>query len=161
MMAIRKLTLLAAIAALTLPTLAGAQTGSVNAADAPILWGARVVEYAPAGLTLRTEVELLQGPNRFRADEVRAATADGAFTEVQASGNVYYVTPTQTMRGDRAVYTVANDTIVVTGDVILTQGENVMTGTRIVYNVRTEAARIEGGQGGRVQGVFYPNRGSN
>jgi lipopolysaccharide export system protein LptA len=45
--------------------------------------------------------------------------------------------------------------VVVTGDVILTQGKNVLTGNRLVYNVRTESARMEGGNG-RVQGVFYP-----
>ncbi|MNE97874.1 Lipopolysaccharide export system protein LptA [compost metagenome] len=59
------------------------------------------------------------------------------------------------MRGDRAVYTLNNAEVVVTGDVILTQGKNVLTGNRLVYNVRTESARMEGGNG-RVQGVFYP-----
>ena len=34
--------------------------------------------------------------------------------------------------------------VVVTGDVILTQGQNVLTGGRLVYNVNTEAARMEG-----------------
>ena len=43
------------------------------------------------------------------------------------------------------------------GDVILTQGENVMTGGRLTYNTRTEAAEMDGaGENGRVQGVFYP-----
>ncbi|MNR67328.1 Lipopolysaccharide export system protein LptA [compost metagenome] len=61
------------------------------------------------------------------------------------------------MRGDRAVYTLNDGNVVVTGDVILTQGKSVLTGSRLVYNVRTETARIEGGGGnGRVQGVFYP-----
>ena len=41
----------------------------------------------------------------------------------------------------------------------LTQGENVMTGGRLTYNTRTEAAEMDGGgQNGRVQGVFYPER---
>ena len=76
-------------------------------------------------------------------------------SRIEASGNVYFVTPDQTIRGDRAVYTFATDEVVVTGDVILTQGKNVLTGNRLVYNVRTESARMEGGNG-RVQGVFYP-----
>ena len=43
---------------------------------------------------------------------------------------------------------------------ILTQGENVITGSRLVYNTRTESAQMEGGSNGRVQGVFYPERGN-
>ena len=79
--------------------------------------------------------------------------------ELEASGNVYFVTPEQTIRGDRAVYTPANDTIVLTGDVILTQGQNVMTGGRLTYTTRTEAAQMDGA--GRVQGVFYPSSSGN
>ena len=45
--------------------------------------------------------------------------------------------------------------------VILTQGENVATGSRLTYNTRTESARLEGGSNGRVQGVFYPNSAGN
>ena len=63
------------------------------------------------------------------------------------------------MRGDAAVYDPSNDTVVITGDVILTQGENVMTGGRLTYNLRTEQAQMAGGSNGRVQGVFYPQRG--
>ena len=85
-----------------------------------------------------------------------ASGAGGEISSVTASGNVYYVTPNETIRGDRAVYTISNATIVVTGDVILTQGKNVLTGARLVYNVRTESARMESGAGGRIQGVFYP-----
>ena len=65
------------------------------------------------------------------------------------------------MRGDRAVYNLGNGEIVVTGNVVLTQGKNVLTGSRLVYNINTEAARMDGAPrgaaGSRVQGVFYPN----
>ncbi len=47
----------------------------------------------------------------------------------------------------------------VTGDVILTQGQNVLTGGSLSYNVDTGQARIQGGtsaNAGRVRGVFYP-----
>ena len=82
-------------------------------------------------------------------------------SRIEASGNVYFVTPEQTIRGDRAVYTTADDMIVVTGDVILTQGQNVLTGSRLTYNVRTETARIEAGGQGRIRGVFYPSSSGN
>ena len=127
-----------------------------SSANAPIAYGANTLEYGDGGtLTLSGAVELTQGQNRFRADRMSGLNLNSD-SRIEAAGNVYFVTPTQTIRGDRATYNTADATIVVTGDVILTQGENVMTGSRLTYNVRTETARIDGGQSGRVRGVFYP-----
>ncbi|QDH74480.1 LptA/OstA family protein [Brevundimonas sp. M20] len=145
------------IGLLALPTIGDAQSFQGNQ---PIMWGADESAYSPTGLSLRGRAELIQGENRIRADRVEGAITNGSLTRVEASGSVYFVTPEQTIRGDRAVYTPANDTIVLTGDVILTQGENVITGSRLVYNTRTESAQMEGGSNGRVQGVFYPERGN-
>ena len=139
-----------------LPTIGDAQSFQ---AGQPIMWGADEVSRTPTTLSLRGRAELTQGDNRIRADRVEAAVTGGDLTRVEATGNVYFVTPEQTIRGDRAVYTPANDTIVLTGDVILTQGENVMTGASLTYNTRTEAAQMDGGSNGRVQGVFYPESG--
>jgi lipopolysaccharide export system protein LptA len=141
-----------------LPTIGDAQSFQ---GGQPIMWGADEVSRTPAVLSLRGRAELTQGDNRIRADRVEAAVTDGDLTRVEASGNVYFVTSSQTIRGDRAVYTPANDTIILTGDVILTQGQNVMTGARLTYNTVTEAAQMDGGAGGRVQGVFHPERGGN
>ena len=142
-----------ALALAALPTVGGTQSFQ---GGEPIMWGADEVSRTPTALSLRGRAELTQGDNRIRADRVEAAVNDGTLTRVEATGNVYFVTPEQTIRGDRAVYTPANDTIVLTGDVILTQGENVMTGGRLTYNTRTEAAEMDGAGNGRVQGVFYP-----
>lgn len=139
-----------------LPTIGGAQSFQ---GGQPIMWGADEVSRTPELLSLRGRAELTQGDNRIRADRVEGTISNGDLSRVEASGNVYFVTPEQTIRGDRAVYTPANDTIVLTGDVILTQGQNVMTGGRLTYNTRTEAAQMDGV--GRVQGVFYPERSGN
>lgn len=152
-----------AVTVLAAPAVGGAQDARRAAADSPVLWGAETVTYRTDGVTLEGNAEATQGDNRLRAGRLNLVTSgDGALTRIEASGDIYYVTPTETMRGDRAVYTPADDTVVITGDVILTQGENVMTGARLTYNVRSGTARMEGGgQAGRVQGVFYPNRGGN
>ena len=141
-----------------LPTIGDAQSFQ---GGQPIMWGADEVSRTPTVLSLRGRAELIQGDNRIRADRVEAAVTDGDLTRVEAAGNVYFVTTEQTIRGDRAVYTPATDTIILTGDVILTQGQNVMTGARLTYNTRTEAALMDGGSGGRVQGVFHPERSGN
>ncbi len=139
-----------------LPTIGDAQSFQ---GGQPIMWGADEVSRTPTVLSLRGRAELTQGDNRIRADRVEGTISNGDLSRVEASGNVYFVTPEQTIRGDRAVYTPATDTIVLTGDVILTQGQNVMTGGRLTYNTRTEAAQMDGA--GRVQGVFYPERSGN
>ncbi len=148
-----------ALALAALPTVGGAQSFQ---GGQPIMWGADEGSVTPTAISLRGRAELTQGENRIRADRIEGSISNGDLTRVEATGGVYFVTPEQTIRGDRAVYTPANDTIVLSGDVILTQGENVMTGGRLTYNTRTESAQMDGGgQNGRVQGVFYPERGGD
>jgi lipopolysaccharide export system protein LptA len=119
-------------------------------------------------LTWSGKVEALQGQNRLRADQVvvyygksGGGTADspggmGDIEKMEARGNVYFVSPTQVVRGDAAVYTQASDTLVVTGEVILKQGENVLKGSRLVVQVGAGRATMDEGSGSRVRGVFYP-----
>lgn len=119
------------------------------------------------------KVEALQGQNRLRADTLtvyHAGSGGGARTgtspgpsmgdidRLEARGNVYFVSPTQVVRGDQAIYTQSTDTLVVTGDVILTQGENVLKGSRLVVNVGAGRATMDQGSGSRVRGVFYPEK---
>ena len=148
----------ALILALGTPAVTGAQSG--NQADAtrqPVQFGADAGDYTPDGFALRGRAEVTQGTNRIRADAIRGYRgSDGNLSRVEATGNVYFVTPDQSMRGNAATYTLTDGQVVVTGDVILTQGESVLTGGRLVYNVRTETARIESA-GNRVRGVFYPS----
>lgn len=133
--------------------------------------------------------EVLQGTSRLRANEIRAflkkkpAGAGGSAKEsgaiggmpgspqsncgaterIEADGDVFYVTPDQVARGDRAVYTADDDQIVMTGNVIVKQGENVLHGDRLVIHVATREAHMESNARGRgtpnrVRGVFYPNQ---
>lgn len=166
-------TLTAAAVALTVlatPFVMGAQAAAPQAAapqprafgDGAISIGADDGEMTASGFTLRGRAEVIQGQNRLRANAIQGTGTANQVQRIEASGEVYFVTPEQTIRGDRAVYTLANNEVVVTGDVILTQGQNVLTGGRLVYNTRTESARIEGGSNGaRIRGVFYPDNSGN
>lgn len=149
----------ASLLALGLGGVAVAQSRS-NVSDQPIGYGADTGELTNTAVSLRGRAEITQGDTRLRANAIEGARdASGGLTRIEATGEVYYVTPNETIRGDRAVYTVSNATVVVTGDVILTQGQNVLTGGSLSYNVDTGQARIQGGtsaNGGRVRGVFYP-----
>lgn len=156
----KTLAVIAAAAVVGMPALVDAQAQATNQ---PVAYGADSVEYAPNRIILRGRAEATQGGNRFRADTLTLVSGEGGdLQRAEASGTVYFVTPDQSMRGDRAVYTLSNGELVVTGNVILNQGKNVLTGGRLVYNVNTDAANMSGAPrggtaGSRIQGVFYPN----
>jgi lipopolysaccharide export system protein LptA len=134
----------------------------------------------------RGNVEALQDGNRLVADVLNVyfsgkttpapgappppaptASAGGAlgsdWGDVQrlvADGHVFYVTKDQTARGDHAVYEAAPDTIVMTGEVVLVQGQNVVKGDRMTIDVKTNHAQVFSDVQGRnhperVRGVFY------
>ena len=123
-----------------------------------------VVKVMQADIPEIGRAEVVQGQNRLRADVISGSGVNSEIDRIEASGNVYFVTPEQTIRGDRAVFTLSDNEVVMTGDVIVTQGENVMTGGRLTYNTATRAVTMAGGagsNGGRIRGVFYPERSGN
>ncbi len=126
----------------------------------------------------RGAVEALQGRNRMRADVVNiyftgqptngaAAASGGApgrnwgkVQRIVADGKVFYISPTQTARGDHADYELSSDNITITGDVIVSQGQSVVHGDKLLIDTKTgQATMVATGSGrsGRVRGVFYPN----
>lgn len=141
---------------------ATAQSRRPNTSDQPVSIGADHGGItSDGGFSLSGRAEVTQGGARLRADTITGVGSGGQIRSITARGNVYYVTPTESIRGDQATYSVSDATIVVSGDVILTQGQNVLTGSRLTYNVDTGAANMDGGSTGRVRGVFYPNGSSN
>ena len=59
----------------------------------------------------------------------------------------------QTATGKHGVYEADKETIVLTGDVILVDGQNIQRGDQLVYNTETQVAVVSGG---RVSGFFIP-----
>ncbi len=111
-------------------------------------------------------VELTQGDQRVRADHVVVFTAAGggggsgplgAMQRMEANGNVFFVTPTQVIRGDQAVYEASTRTLVVTGQVILVRGDDVMTGTHLTVHLADNSAAFDAGSG-RVRTVVNPKQ---
>lgn len=171
----RRMTIGLVAGVLAAAVLATAGWAQISRSNAPFMINADSVEFEePRGLiSYIGRAEGIQGENRLRAerfdvyfnrsgDESSAVTSMSGLNRIEVTGDVYFVTPEQVVRGDRAVYTAASDTLVVTGDVILRQGDNVMTGSSLSINVGSGRARMEGAPAGnagrRVQGVFYPDR---
>lgn len=128
----------------------------------------------------RGSVEVLQDQARMRAATMTVynrrptpgkappapsqsgANACGDVDRVEADGNVFYVTPEQTVRGDHAVYDYASDTIVVTGDVVAIKGQDVARGDRMTIKTKTNDVKMESNATGRgktrVRAVLYPDQ---
>jgi lipopolysaccharide export system protein LptA len=125
--------------------------------------------------------EALQDTSRLRADVLiahmekkdkpKAASAGagetnsacGELISVEGKRNVYYVAADgRRVHGDNAFYDAMNTTVTITGDVTAVDASNnVMRGTKMVYNTQTGEGHVEGGGKGptaknRPRGVFYP-----
>lgn len=92
-----------------------------------------------------------------------AASTCGDLTTLEAKGHVYYADSTfgRRVHGDNGFYDAATTTITITGDVTAVDGQNVMRGTKMVYNTQTGEGHVEGAARGagaknRPRGVFYP-----
>ena len=119
--------------------------------------------------------EALQDRTRLRADVLKTYSKKGPakaggkgatcgeLARMEAIGNVYYVTPQQKVRGDAADYDVPGERIVITGDVVAVNGQNVLRGERLTVNVATGDAQMQSnskGRGGkaRPRAVIYPEK---
>jgi lipopolysaccharide export system protein LptA len=72
---------------------------------------------------------------------------------LEADGSVLVTSGPQTASGDKAVFDTAANTIVVTGNVVLTQGNNVIRGASLTIDIASGQARMGGG---RVQMLIEP-----
>jgi lipopolysaccharide export system protein LptA len=120
----------------------------------------------------RGNAEALQDTARLRAETLTAEFAVkpggktggcGDLQRLRAEGSVYYVTPQQKVHGDLAIYEAGSNTLTVTGDVVATQGMNVLRGSKMVFNTETGQGRMVGGAKGpnRPRAVFYPKQSNN
>lgn len=87
----------------------------------------------------------------------RAAGAEGdAIKRIDCAGPVTVVSKDQVATGDNATFDRQNNRVVLTGNVALSQCQNVTRGERIVYDMNTGVANVETAPGGRVRALFMP-----
>ena len=143
----------------------------LSANGGPIAYSADNLEYLDGQrqLVLTGNVEVAQDTSTLRADRLvlyfaqsaRPNPAEGGFgagdiERIVATGDVYYVRPEQTARGDNAVYEMKNDTVTFTGRVVVASDENVIKGETMVLEIggRRTTVKPGGAPGERVRGVF-------
>lgn len=138
------------------------QTGFGHAQDvnAPVevTADALQVDQASGEATFQGNVLIGQGTMRLSADRVRVTYAAGnaqKISKLHAEGNVTLASGTDAAEAKVADYDVASGNVVMTGDVLVTQGPSVLSGEKVTVNLASGTANASG----RVRSVFQP--GSN
>jgi lipopolysaccharide export system protein LptA len=125
---------------ISLPVEVTADSFSVNQTDATAVFAGNVI--------------VTQGEMRMTAQEIKVEyAADGkGIAKLIANGSVVLVNAKDAAQANMAVYTIASGEVVMTGDVVLTQGQAAMSGQRLVIDLKTGTGRMEG----RVTTIFTP-----
>ena len=82
--------------------------------------------------------------------------AGDAIRRIECAGPVTILSQDQVATGDQAIYDRATGQMVISGNVALSQGQNVTRGERLVYDIDRGVANIEAGGTQRVRGLFVP-----
>ena len=77
---------------------------------------------------------------------------------LEARGSVIVTQKDQTVTGDTGIFDTKVNTVTLLGNVVMTQGQNVMKGKTLTVDLTTGVSRFEN-DGGRVDAVFFPQSG--
>jgi len=181
---LRQLALLLAMAASapaqTAQTAAPARTGVPNALqgfsqnrDQPVKIDSASLEVRDKDkvATFSGDVHLTQGDTTMKCktlvvyyeDNARSPTLKAAqpgpggqqqIRRLEAKGGVIVNQKDQTATGNNGVFDMKTNTVTLIGNVVVTQGQNVLRGERLIVDLTSGVSRVEGG---RVQGLFLPH----
>jgi len=168
-----------AAAAFGLAALVSPAQAQLSEGGGPVSYSADNLEYFDGDqrLVLTGQVDIVQNDARLRADRItlffsgssgggaqaggQGGLGAGDIQRMIAEGDVYYVRPAQSARGNRAVYEVAQDAVTFSGNVVVASDENVIRGETLVLQIGSRRTTIRPNGGGRVRGVFVPRGNSN
>jgi lipopolysaccharide export system protein LptA len=77
---------------------------------------------------------------------------------LEARGGVVVTQKQETATGSVGIFDMRTNTVTLSGNVVMTQGKNVLRGDRLVVNLTSGVSRVESAKNGtgRVQGLFMP-----
>ena len=112
------------------------------------------VNQTDGSATFTGNVLVGQGEMRLAAQTVRVEyAADGkSIATLHATGGVTLASPTDAAESNEAVYAVDAGTVLMTGNVLLTQGASAIAGQKLLIDLKAGTGRMEGG----VSTVFSP-----
>jgi lipopolysaccharide export system protein LptA len=122
--------------------------------------GSVIVVNGPSTLKASRLTIFLDPPAKTPAPNAKAegGASNDRVKHIDAEGPVTLVSKDQVSSGDRGSYDRAENKVYLFGNVTWTQGEQVIKGEKLVYDVPTGQAVVLGGeaQGGRVKSIFTP-----
>lgn len=108
------------------------------------------VDQSTGASSFQGNVLAVQGGMRISAQALHLEYAAGAragtrrIGTLTATGDVAMVTETEAIEAQRAVYSMADQRLEMSGDVVLVQGENLLSGQRFVADLRAGTGRMIG-----------------
>lgn len=114
------------------------------------------VDNASGSALFEGNVEVVQGEMRLKAAQVAVRYNEdrSAIAQMHATGGVTIASLGDAAQSNEALYTIDSGIIVMTGDVLLTQGPNVLSGQKFDLNLKTGSGVMEG----RVSTTFVPRQ---
>lgn len=105
--------------------------------------------------TFLGHVVVVQGAMRLSADTLRVEYSNTDKTRIErlyAEGKVVLVNAKEAAEAEKAVYAIDLGQVVMTGNVLLTQGDSTISGESLTVDLRDGTGRIEG----RVKTILTP-----
>lgn len=77
---------------------------------------------------------------------------------LEARGGVVVTQKQETATGELGIFDMKTNTVTLTGNVVMTEGKNILRGDRLVVNLTSGVSKVESGKNGhgRVEGLFLP-----
>ncbi|MBN8649198.1 MAG: hypothetical protein J0L55_14685 [Caulobacterales bacterium] len=134
-------------------------------ADGPIQVSASEIDVQPANnMAIFTgNAEVVQNGAIIRSAKFKVYYGGGnggKIEKVISDSETFYSSATEKARGDSAVFDANTNTITFIGNVILTQGQNVVTGEELRVNTQSKQSIMKSSNG-RVRAVFFPSQKNN
>jgi lipopolysaccharide export system protein LptA len=116
------------------------------------------VHLSQGDTTLRCKTLVVYYDDSARSATLKAAAPNPAghqqISRLEAKGGVTVNQKDQTATGSTGVFDMKTNTVTLSGNVVVTQGQNVLRGERLIVDLTSGVSRVEGG---RVQGLFLPH----
>ena len=101
------------------------------------------------------DVQVVQGEAILTAPKLTIyGVESGNLQRINAEGGIRYTNGAEAISSRDAVYSAQDETVIFTGDVVVVQGEQVLTGGRLVYYTQTGQLNFTSAGGDRVRGIF-------
>jgi lipopolysaccharide export system protein LptA len=134
-------------------------TGEVHDGSLPVeaTADALSVDQETSTAVFEGNATVTQGTLHLDADKIRIEykPEDGGVSRVEATGGVTFTNGTEIAEAESAVYTVGTSEISMTGGVLLLQGQNTISGDRLVLDLDAGTGTMQG----NVKTVFTPANG--